>query len=323
MSKERCEFSSPLDRIVGKSKWVKRIKSQIKELADLDDPILITGETGTGKEVVAEVIHKLSHHRGAPFVPVNTAALPGELIASELFGHEQGAFTGATERKVGCFELAGEGTLLLDEIGAMPRKVQAVLLRVLDKQTFRRVGGKQTLKTRCRVIATTNTNLEAAAEKGLFRSDLLYRLDVYRIECPPMRSRRSDIVPLFEHYLRIFANKLGYSAPLSLPNDVVRLLMKYDWPGNVRELKNVVRRVLISCGDTSITPENLPRRVVEPAQYRGVVPIPLGTTLQQAEKILIERALGHVDGNKSEAAKLLGITRAGLYKKLRRYNISG
>jgi len=323
VANQERESLSALDLIVGSSKWVKRVRSQIRQIADLDVPVLITGETGTGKELIAEVIHKLSHRRGAPFVPVNTAALPKELVASELFGHEPGAFTGAKEGKPGCFELAGEGILLLDEVGAMPPSVQAVLLRVLDKRTFRRVGGKQRLRSHCRVIATTNTNLERAVEKGLFRRDLLYRLDVYRIECAPLRSRRSDIVCLFEHYLRRFGPKLGCSDPPPLRDDVVQLLTKYGWPGNVRELRNVVRRVLISSGNRPITPRDLPRRVVEPPRGRGLVTIPLGTTIEEAEKMLIERVLDHVHGVKSEAAKVLGISRAGLYKKMRRLNISG
>jgi transcriptional regulator with GAF, ATPase, and Fis domain len=291
------------------------------KVAPTDSTVLITGETGTGKELIARAIHKRSQRSGQAFVSVNCASIPSSLIASELFGHEKGAFTGAVQRRQGRFELANCGTIFLDEVGDLPLETQITLLRVLQEREFERVGGNRVITTDVRVIAATNRDLTQAIAAGTFRADLFYRLNVFPIEIPPLRKRTEDIPVLVEYFVKRYAEKAGKQI-CQIDMDTLELCQSYPWPGNIRELQNIVERsVILSSGDTfSIEKAWL----TSPEPVRQQLPSPLPDTLQIQEREMIETALaeckGKVAGPMGAAAKL-GIPRSTLDSKIKQLKI--
>ncbi len=306
--------------LIGESEPMKKLDQQIRSAAPSNSRVLITGENGSGKEIVARTLHRLSHRADQPFVDVNCAAIPEELIESELFGHRKGAFTGAIDDRKGKFELADGGTLFLDEIGDMSLKTQAKVLRVLQEQTFQRVGGQQTIRVDVRVIAATNKNIEAEIETGNFRSDLYYRVNVIPIEVPPLRQRSNDVTLLADYFLRRFAAETG-SPRKKLSAGAGTKLRAYHWPGNVRELRNVIERLAILLPQETIEAEDihLGARNDVPAE------IPRNLTLKEArdefEKQYILDRLRELAGNVSRTAEALGVERSNLYRKLHAYGI--
>jgi transcriptional regulator with GAF, ATPase, and Fis domain len=244
--REETNQASMFEEIVGTSAALQRVLSLVSKVAPTDASVLITGETGTGKELVARAIHRRSQRSSKPFVSVNCAAIPRDLIASELFGHEKGSFTGAVQRRVGRFELADGGTIFLDEVGELPKETQIALLRVLQEREFERVGGTRSIQTNVRVVAATNRDLRAATAAGTFRSDLFYRLNVFPLEVPPLRDRREDIPELVKYFIDRCANDVGKNIT-GINNKSLELLQSYPWPGNIRELQNVIERSVILC----------------------------------------------------------------------------
>jgi DNA-binding NtrC family response regulator len=297
----------------------------IIDAAAQDIPVLISGETGTGKDMVARAIHRKSRRNGRQFVPVNVGAIAPELVASELFGHERGAYTGASEKRAGLFEQAQGGTLFLDEITTMDEKTQVSLLRALETQSVRRVGGEKDIHADGRIIAATNENIEEAVRQGRFREDLYYRLDVFRIQLPPLRERDGAVSLLTDHFVALFAN-LYQKVVRSISDETYRLLRAYPWPGNVRELKNVIQRAVLLAARTELTPDLLPERLRGIYQSalpteREYHPIHLGMGLHEVEREFIKTALSSVNGNKVKAAALLKISRRTLYNKLKRFDL--
>jgi len=279
---------------------------EINKVAPTDSTALITGETGTGKEMIARAIHKRSARSGRAFVTVNCAAVPASLIASELFGHERGAFTGALQRRQGKFELADGGTIFLDEIGELPEDSQLALLRVLQEREFERVGGVTPISVDVRIIAATNRNLERSVKEGSFRGDLYYRLNVVAINLPPLRERREDIAPLSQYFLRkhsvaIRTNITGIS------EEAQARLEAHDWPGNVRELANVIERAVVLGWGSTIALEDLPSRIAVGKPVGGAETLSYREGLDVARKQLILKALASTKGNRSAAAKVLGL----------------
>ena len=306
--------------LIWKSAAMENILTIVKRVAPSEASVLITGESGTGKEVIADAIQRLSSRADKPFIRVNCAALHEQLLESELFGHERGAFTGAQEQRKGRFELADTGTLFLDEIGDMAQTTQAKILRVLQSGTFERLGGSNTLETNVRIIAATNHDLKLAIEEGSFRNDLYFRLSVVPIHIPPLKERLEEIPVLADHFLNIFSEK-NRRTITSISQDAMQILFQYDWPGNVRELENVMERaVIMSLGDT-ITPDVLPSHVVSDRTLRPDTKEPL-TLLEQTERDLINNMLTACNGNRTQAAAQLGMSRRSLYNKLKRYGIS-
>jgi len=321
--REEIDKTSMLDEIVGNSPALQAVLARVAKVAPADSGVLITGETGTGKELVARAIHRRSRRSARAFVSVNCAAIPRDLIGSELFGHEKGAFTGATQRRLGRFELAEGGTIFLDEIGELPAETQIALLRVLQEHEFERVGGSGAIRTDVRVIAATNRDLEAAIAAGLFRSDLFYRLNVFPIEMPPLRARKEDIPLLVEYFLDRFARKVGKSFQ-AVDKRSLELLQSYAWPGNIRELQNVIERSVIVCETENFSVDESWLSRQPPAAERnpelGLFKRPVAE-----EKAIIEAALsesgGRVYGPSGAAAKL-GIPRSTLEHKIRSLKIN-
>jgi transcriptional regulator with PAS, ATPase and Fis domain len=299
----------------------------LQQAAPTKATILITGESGTGKELTARAIHELSPRRAGPFFAVNCAAMPESLMESELFGHEKGAFTGAVERRAGCFELARGGTLLLDEIGDMPMNTQAKLLRVLEERRVRRLGSPREIDLDVRVVASTNQNLRDAIAKAAFREDLYFRLNVFEIHLPPLRERNGDVSRLAEELIASLNQKHDCRVT-DLAPEVSALLSGYDWPGNVRELRNVLERAVILAGEGTITVAHLPRGfagrpapVTRDSNGESVVLEP-GITVADAERSLIEMTLRHTGNNRTRAADILGISPKTLFNKLKEYGES-
>jgi PAS domain S-box-containing protein len=317
------ERASLFDEIVGESPALQGVLARVAKVAPANSSVLITGETGTGKELVARAIHRRSGRSSHAFVSVNCAAIPRDLIASELFGHEKGAFTGATQRRLGRFELAEGGTIFLDEIGELPAETQIALLRVLQEREFERVGGTGSIKTDVRVIAATNRDLEAAIATGMFRSDLFYRLNVFPIEMPPLRERREDIPPLVEYFIDRFARKAGKSFR-AVSKKSLDLLQWYAWPGNIRELQNVIERSVIVCETENFSVDESWLSQQPPATERNPE-LRLFKRPRAEEKAIIEAALsesgGRVYGPSGAAAKL-GIPRSTLEHKIRALKIN-
>jgi DNA-binding NtrC family response regulator len=305
--------------IVGKSKSIRNVISKINEISDIDVPVLIYGESGTGKELVARAIHKASGRKNNPMIAVNTGAIAKELILSELFGHEKGAFTGAIEQKKGKFEEADSGTLFLDEISTMGAEVQIALLRVLENHTIDRVGGKKTMPVDVRIVAATNEDLQKCIENKTFREDLFYRLNVYSIEIPPLRDRVEDIPLLCEHFIHLF-NKEYKREIEGIDEESLGILKMYTWPGNVRELRNIILRAMIS-GKKEIKKKNLPQNILKGGTFEDEIRVYAGTSLPEIERISIIKTLKKVKGNKQKAAELLDISRRSLYNKLEDYKI--
>jgi two-component system NtrC family response regulator len=313
--------------IIGKSKVMQQVFDTIRKVAPSNATVLIEGESGTGKELVAKSIHFNSPRREKPFVAVNCSALAETLLESELFGHEKGAFTGAASMRKGRFELADTGTLFLDEIGDMSTGLQVKLLRVLQEKVFERVGGTKPIAVNIRVIAATNRNLKEEMNKGRFREDLYYRLNVVHIALPSLKQRQQDIRLLLDHFIKKYADERKHSVPVTgIEPDVERLFYEYSWPGNVRELENLIERLMIMSPGGVITPADLPKSFKETAHddlYIESVPADakLYDTLTMIEKTMILRALKKTGYVQSRAAELLGIGKSGLNQKIKKYNL--
>jgi DNA-binding NtrC family response regulator len=327
----QLSYSGVLGEMVGASRKMQEVFALVQQVAPSRAAVLITGESGTGKELAARAIHALSPRRSAPFVAINCAALPDTLIESELFGHEKGAFTGAVERRAGCFELAQNGTVLLDEIGDMPIGTQAKLLRVLEDGRVRRLGGKAEIQLDVRVIASTNAPLEGSIREGRFREDLYYRLNVFPIPLPSLRERREDIPVLVTALLEEMNRKHGTKVT-DAGAEFLERLTAYNWPGNVRELRNVLERAAILGGEGTLKPEHLPPGLggtAGPAQVNAAASnenelrVPVGSTIEQAERALIELTLEYTKNNKTRAAEILGISQKTLFNKLKEYGAQG
>ena len=326
-------YKGALGELVGTSVRMQEIFSLLQQAGPSKACVLITGESGTGKELVARTLHALSPRRQGPFIAINCAALPETLIESELFGHEKGSFTGASERRAGCFEVAQHGTLLLDEIGEMPMPTQAKLLRILEDSRVRRLGGKAEFEVDVRVLAATNKIPEEAVRGGHLREDLFYRLNVFHIHLPPLRERKEDITPIAEALMTDLNHKHDCKVSDISPA-VLENLQRHQWPGNVRELRNVLERAVILSGEGSIEMKHLPAflqsqpaAAAAPAQAAGAAPaeepdiirLRIGTRVEEAEKELILRTLEHTRNNKTRAAEILGISLKTLHNKLKEY----
>ena len=303
-------------QIIGSSPAMLRTLDLVNQVAPSTATVLIQGESGTGKELIANAIHHGSPRRDKPFIKVNCAALPETLLESELFGYERGAFTGAVARKEGRFELADGGTLFMDEIGDLSPATQAKLLRVLQGGEFERLGGTRTLKADVRLVAATNADLATRVREKRFREDLFYRLSVITIQIPPLRDRREDIPLLAQHFLRRYAGK-NAKAITGFTEEALDLLQTYAWPGNVRELENVIERAVVLSRSSMISPADLPETVVGSDQATRHLVVSIGTPLEEVEDRLIEETLRYTKGDKTLAAKLLGIATRTIYRRMK------
>jgi DNA-binding NtrC family response regulator len=315
------------ENMIGVSEGIKKVCTLIEKVAETDSTILILGESGTGKELVARTIHYNSLRRNKPLIPINCGAIPENLLESELFGHEKGAFTGASSTRIGRFELADGGTVFLDEIGEMSPTLQVKLLRVLQQREFERVGGVKSIKVDVRIIAATNINLDKAVEEGRFREDLYYRLNVIPIVIPPLRERIEDIPLLMDHFLSNFSRSKKRKTEGFSPESINRVL-EYAWPGNIRELENLIERVIILKGEGVITPQDLPDKVVNSVRRNSSVflalpdsGINLKDVIEEFENNLILQAMQKAQGVKNKAAQLLSLNRTTLVEKLRKKKI--
>ena len=328
LSAAPADDPDPGEELVGRSPAMLAVFKAVGRVAPVDEPVLVLGESGTGKELVANAVHRNSPRAGGPFVKVNCAALSPTLLESELFGHEKGAFTGAVARRRGRFEQAQGGTLFLDEVGELGLDLQAKLLRVLQNRTFERVGGEETLTADVRVVAATNRDLKARAAAGEFREDLYYRLDVVSVRLPPLRDRKDDIPLLAEHLVRQLASRHGWPG-LALAPDAAAELGRRDWPGNVRELRNVLTRAAVQARGRVIraadlaAPDSGPAVPVPPPAGGGAGSLDLRTALAETERRVIRQALEQAAGNRTQAARLLGISRRQLFDKTRLYGLNG
>lgn len=335
----------PFGPLIGASAAMQRVFGMIEKAARYDIPVLIVGETGTGKELVAREIHTRSHRSAGPFVAVNTGALNNELIASELFGHNKGSFTGAIANKKGHYEEADGGTLFLDEVATMEERMQVALLRILETGAFRPIGAKRDRTADVRLIAATNEELERAVTAGRFRDDLLHRFQVFRINLPPLRDHIEDIPALVCHFLGTCRMEFDFDVT-EVDDETIGCLRAYDWPGNVRELKNVIAQACLMAEDGRLAPEHLPPRIARCARSAGAdqarvsdepptdgaphaanadpdgVFVPMGLSLDDVQKTYILRTLTRCANNKTQAAKVLGVSRKTLYDKLVRWGIS-
>lgn len=309
-----------LGPLVGRSLPMQQAYMQIRQAAAADIPILLLGETGTGKDLAAQIIHQQSGRREETFIPVNLGSLPSDLVASELFGHEKGAFTGAVNQQKGVFERASRGTVFLDEIDTIDEKVQVSLLRLIEQKKIHRLGGRHSFKSEARIIAASNENLEKLVQQGAFRKDLYYRLDVFRITMAPLRHRREDIPLLVEEMLAYFNQSFGKNI-LGVATECLEILQAYNWPGNIRELKNVIQRAVLICENDIILPEHLPSRFRAAKPLRSTVTFEIGTSLDEVERQMIIRVLAMAKNNRSRAAEMLGISRRAIYNKLKKHNI--
>ena len=353
VTRRQLRDTGKLGPLVGSSAQMKAIYSMIERVAPSNVSVLVTGESGTGKELVARALHELSARRSKPFVAVNCAAIPETLIESEIFGHEKGAFTGAVERRAGCFELAEEGTLLLDEIGEMPAATQAKLLRVLEDRRLRRLGSKVETPVDVRVVAATNKDPEQAVANGDLRGDLYYRLNVFNIQMPPLREHPKDVDAIAEQMI-MDMNERHHCTVSGMKDGLLKRLEEYQWPGNVRELRNTIERATILAGSGLIGVEHLPPHFGEPGfaplasrprqpgrdsgvrdveaikaeaarilRERQMVSVEIGTTVNEAERQLILKTLESTHNNKTKAAEILGISAKTLQNKLKEYSSGG
>ncbi|AFM26233.1 sigma-54-dependent transcriptional regulator [Desulfomonile tiedjei] len=320
------ELGSVWGNIIGKSKAMENVFTLMKRVADTPTTVLIAGESGTGKELVARGLHKASSRNKSPFVPINCGAVSESLLESELFGYEKGAFTGAASLKQGKFEFADQGTLFLDEVGEMSLNLQVKLLRVLQEHEFQRVGGNKDIRVDVRIIAATNRDLKEEVENNRFRGDLFFRLNVVRIDMPPLRERREDIPFLVAHFLNKFCEKLDRPIKEVHP-DVMSALYSYSWPGNVRELENVIERALVLCRGDAIMPEDLPLELRQTPEIEAELDTlvsgekGLAETLDAIEERIIRQALKNAGNVQAQAAKILGISRSNLQYKLKKYGL--
>lgn len=328
VARRRLRETGVLGSMVGTSPAMREIFALIEQIAPSNVSVLITGESGTGKELVARTLHDLSPRKARPFVAVNCAAIPETLIESEIFGHEKGSFTGALERRAGCFELASGGTLLLDELGEMPVATQAKLLRVLEERKLRRLGARTEQDVDVRVLAATNRDPAEAVADGHLRSDLYYRLNVFHIDLPPLRAHLEDLPAMAETMIAEMNQKHNRKVSGVGPSILDRM-MAYDWPGNARELRNTIERAVILCPDGSpLDAAHLPptfgkaQTAVAPVLDANVVPVRVGTTVDEAERLLILRTLESTGQNKTRAAEILGVSLKTLHNKLKEYSQS-
>lgn len=304
--------------VIGVSPVMRRVYSLVEKVAPSKTSVVITGPSGTGKEVIARAIHNLSPRRDKPFIAINCSAIPASLMESEIFGHEKGAFTGADQRRLGCFELAHGGTLFLDEVGELPVELQAKFLRVIEEEKLRRLGGKTEIAVDVRVICATHRDLKRQIEAGAFREDLYFRLNVFSVQLPPLKERREDIPLLAQHFVERFASEAGKRIRGVTPA-AMEILQAYSWPGNIRELRNTMERGVILCDGDMIDESHLPPEM-EPASSTGaVIKLSLGMPLREVEKEYILGSLRRNKGNKSRTAEILGISEKTLYNKLNRY----
>ncbi len=318
--RDRLETRTRYQSLIGESPAMHEIYNLIEMVASSDAAVLLMGESGTGKELVAKAIHQKSGRADGPFVPVNCGALPENLLESELFGYERGAFTGATHTKVGRFELADGGTLFLDEVGELSLKSQVDFLRVLETKEFRRLGGTKLITVDTRIIAATNRNLAEAVKEARFREDLYYRLNVVPIQLPPLRDRADDVVLLAERFVNEFTAQ-HHRTPKALSREALRLLRLYAWPGNIRQLRNVIERCVVTVRDDLIRPEHLPEEIQASKEGARTMLITLGSSLEEIEKEVIQRTLAEVTNHREKAAKLLGISLRALQYKIKEYGI--
>jgi DNA-binding NtrC family response regulator len=306
--------------IVGRSLPMKRVFEQVQKVAPLPVTVLITGETGTGKDLVATRIHRMSGRAAGPFVPVNVGAIPRELIGSTLFGHRKGAFTGAHREYSGLFKVAEGGSMFLDEIETMDERAQVNLLRVLESKQYQPLGSSEFATSDVRILAATNQDLQHAVEAGSFREDLYYRLNVFSLEVPPLRNRGEDVMLLARHFLRHYAVELGKKVS-GITMEAEQLLSSYGWPGNVRELENLILRAVVSAEGDTITAKLLTGADKIESTGEERIEIEVGSSLETLERRLIKLTLDNVMGSKTLAAEMLGLSRKGIYNKIKRYKL--
>ena len=308
--------------LVGSSPPMRRAMELVEKVAPSKASVVITGQSGTGKEMVARAIHQLSPRRDKPFIAINCSAIPASLIESEMFGHERGAFTGADQRRLGAWELADGGTLFLDEIGEIPVELQAKFLRVLEEERLRRLGGKSEITVDVRVISATNRDLKEEIKATRFREDLYFRLNVFHINLAPLKERRDDIPVLVQHFIDRFSRDAGKKLQGVSP-PAMKLLTDYAWPGNIRELRNTLERAVILCGTGAIDPEHLPSELAAGGGESAYLKLPYGLPLREIEKEYILSTLSRLQNNKARTAQALGISEKTLYNKLYRYSGRG
>ncbi|MFN3152501.1 sigma-54-dependent transcriptional regulator [Bremerella sp.] len=319
--KDRLAEAGELPNIIGNSQALNDVLRQIRQVADTDATVLIHGESGTGKELIARAIHDLSKRSSFPFIPVNLGALPVNLLESELFGHEKGAFTGALRQRPGCFEQSMRGTLFLDEITEIPMKSQVDLLRVLETGQFMRVGGEEPLTSDARIVSATNRDIPQLVEDGSFREDLYYRLNIIPIEVPPLRQRREDIVLLVDHFLIYFCTR-HHRPPKTVANDALQVLMSANWPGNVRQLRNVIERLVVTASSDLITAADLPTELSSVARSTSSTEVrSLAEVTEEAEKEAILISLAANEYHREQTAKVLGVSVRTLHYKMSRYGL--
>ena len=311
-----------LESFIGQSPVMLQVFDIIQQVAPTRATVLITGETGTGKELVAQAVHNLSPRKGGPFVAVHAAALPTNLLESELFGHEKGAFTGAVERRIGRFELADGGTIFLDEIGELEPAMQVKLLRVLEERKFERVGGSKTIEVDVRLVAATNRDLKKLVGEGRFRDDLFYRLSVVAVNLPPLRERRDDVPLLINSFIQQCSVENGKPVR-EMTQEAVNLLMAYDWPGNVRELRNAIEQMVVLARGDRLTVRDVPAAIRAGADLTKISVVRPGMTMtvEEAERQLMMQALKETGGNRTKAADRIGMSRRTLHRKLKRYHL--
>jgi len=312
--KDQLELTDQRFEMIGESEELKYIHYKIEQVAPTDASVLIQGETGTGKELIARAIHKESKRKNKPFVKVNCASIPENLIESELFGHEKGAFTGAVEKRIGRFELANGGTIFLDEIGELPLNLQPKLLHILQQGEFERIGSSKTIKTNVRVISATNKVLEDEIKKGKFRNDLYYRLNVFPVSVAPLRERKADILPLAKHYTKIYSEKINRPVKV-IPKKSLQKLMDYSWPGNIRELENVIERAIITSNNNQLNIESLIENSTDSKQNIALEEIEKNHILK-----ILEKTYWKISGP-GGAASLLKINPETLRSKMRKLDI--
>ena len=304
--------------LISRNEAIREIRSRITLVARSEAAVLVTGESGTGKEVIARLIHHSGFRSEGPFVAINCAAMPKDVIDNELFGHEREAFTGAVSKKAGCFEMAQKGTLFLDEIAEMHPQSQAKLLRAIEAKSFRRLGGREEVNVDVRIVAATNRDVPKAIHAGELREDLYYRLNVIELHLPPLRERREDLPLLAGHFLSVFSEKYGTPVKRFTPRAMEKLA-SYDWPGNVREFRNLMERTVLVCPEEEVDVSRLPDRKSGRGEGTNGLSIPDGTSLAEGTRLMILRTLSQCAGNKTKAARVLGMSRKALYDRLRLY----
>jgi DNA-binding NtrC family response regulator len=308
--------------LVGQSPAMRKAMDLVEKVAPSKASVVITGQSGTGKEMIARAIHQLSPRREKPFIAINCSAIPAGLMESEMFGHERGAFTGADQRRLGAWELADGGTLFLDEVGEIPIELQAKFLRVLEEERLRRLGGKSEISVDVRVISATNRDLKEEIKGGRFREDLYFRLNVFHIPLAPLKERRDDIPLLVQHFIDRFSREGGKKLA-GLTQQAMKVLSEYGWPGNIRELRNTLERAVILCGSDAINVEHLPAEMALGGGESAYLKLPFGLPLREVEKEYILSSLGRMQNNKARTAQALGISEKTLYNKLYRYSGKG